>query len=138
MKRREFNISIPYPSVHFSWKKWLPSRGSVLFTLLIIGGVLLAQRVGAIPGMSTTAASTSTISYQGRLADSAGTPLTGFHNLEFRIYDVPTGGIPLWEELWTGGNAVQVSDGLFNVMLGSLNPTLVSAIQGYDELYLGI
>jgi hypothetical protein len=33
---------------------------------------------------------------------------------------------------------VDVSDGLFNVMLGSINNTLASAIEGYDELYLGI
>jgi hypothetical protein len=51
---------------------------------------------------------------------------------------VPTGGVPLWTEMWTGANAVDVSDGLFNVMLGSIDNTLVSAIEGYDELYLGI
>jgi len=51
---------------------------------------------------------------------------------------VPTGGVPLWEEFWTGGNAVDVSDGLFSVMLGSINDTLCSAIEGRDELYLGI
>ena len=38
----------------------------------------------------------------------------------------------------TGGNSVNVSDGLFNVMLGSLDNTLASAIAGHDELYLGI
>jgi len=58
--------------------------------------------------------------------------------MEFRIYDVPTGGTPLWEEYWTGGNSVQVSDGLFNVMLGSIDNTLTSAIAGHNELYLGI
>jgi hypothetical protein len=51
---------------------------------------------------------------------------------------VPDGGVPLWEEFWTGGNSVQVSDGLFNVMLGSISNTLASAIEGHDELYLGI
>ena len=34
--------------------------------------------------------------HQGRLADSSGNPLTGKYNLEFRIYDVPTGEVPLW------------------------------------------
>jgi hypothetical protein len=58
--------------------------------------------------------------------------------MEFRVYDVPTGGTPLWEELWTGGNAVSVSDGLFNVMLGSLNTGLANVVQTRDELYLGI
>jgi len=72
------------------------------------------------------------------LADSSGNPLTDKVNMEFRIYDVPTGGVPLWTEMWTGGSAVDVSDGLFNVMLGSIDNTLASAIEGYDELYLGI
>ena len=34
--------------------------------------------------------------------------------------------------------SVEVSDGLLNVMLGSLNNTLASTIDGHDELYLGI
>jgi len=35
-------------------------------------------------------------------------------------------------------NSVSVSDGLFNVMLGSINTGLAAAIEGHDELYLGI
>ncbi len=58
--------------------------------------------------------------------------------MEFRIYDVPTGGAPLWEELWTGGNAVSVSDGLFSVLLGSLNTGLTAVVQSHDALYLGV
>lgn len=92
---------------------FLPNGG----TLILIALLIATQSVWARAAQSTAATSTSTISYQGRLADAGGTPLTGLHNLEFRIYDTPSGGVPLWEELWTGGNAVQVSDGLFNVML---------------------
>jgi hypothetical protein len=112
----------------------VPNLGSVLLVL-----VLLYTFPGiAAPSQSPSMASTVTIPYQGRLADTGGSPVTGMQNMEFRIYDVPTGGTPLWEELWTGGNAVSVSDGLFNVMLGSLNNGLASVIQTYDELYLGI
>jgi hypothetical protein len=107
-------------------------------TLLLVVVLLLTVPSLAAPRNAPQATSTSTISYQGRLADSVGNPLTGYYNLEFRIYDMPTGGTPLWEEFWTGGNSVQVSDGLFNVMLGSIDNTLASAIAGYDELYLGI
>ena len=64
--------------------------------------------------------------------------MTGKYNIEFRLYDIPTGGTPLWTEMWTGANAVDVSDGLFNVMLGSIDNTLASSIEGHDELYLGI
>jgi len=56
----------------------------------------------------------------------------------FRLYDVTAGGTPLWEEQWTGSNGVQVSDGLFNVMLGSLTPIPQSVITGNSTLFLGI
>lgn len=114
--------------------RWfLPNGG----TLILIALLIATQSVWARANQQN-GASTNTISYQGRLADSSGTPLTGFHNLEFRIYNVASGGVPLWEELWTGGNAVQISDGLFNVMLGSLDPSLATAIVDQNELYLGI
>jgi len=115
--------------------RWfLPNGGTIMLVLILIA----TQSVWARSVGSPTAASTSTISYQGRLADTAGEPLTGLYNMEFRIYDVPDGGVPLWEEFWTGGDSVQVSDGLFNVMLGSIDTALAAAIEGHDELYLGI
>ena len=115
--------------------RWFtPNGGTILLVLVLIA----TQSVWARSMQSTTATSTSTISYQGRLADTGGEPLTGLYNMEFRIYDAPDGGVPLWEEFWTGGNSVQVSDGLFNVMLGSIETSLAAAIEGHDELYLGI
>jgi len=138
MNKKQVSFTIPWPSLSQAWafaRKWLlPNPG----TLILM--VILALAVPAIagPSQAPAAPSTSTISYQGRLADSAGNPLTGKYNLEFRIYTAPTGGTPLWTEMWTGGNAVDVSDGLFNVMLGSINTALASAIQGRNELYLGI
>jgi hypothetical protein len=115
--------------------KWfLPNGGTVLLILLLIATQSLWAQ--SLPGPTST--STSTISYQGRLADADGNPLTGVYNMEFRIYSHPTAGEPLWTEYWTGGNSVQISDGLFNVMLGSINTSLVSAIHGNNELYVGI
>jgi len=120
----------------------LPAPGNVLFTLLLVAGLLWAQSVGALPlgrpQAAPAAASTGTIAYQGRLADANGNPLTGTYNMIFRLYAVPTGGTPLWEEQWTGSNGVRVSDGLFNVMLGSLTPIQQSVIAGRDQLWLGI
>jgi len=131
--------SVPSEQHHPRWLRWVgrqlvPNVG----TLLMVVVLLLTVPSLAAPLYAPAATSTSTISYQGRLADSSGNPLTGKYNLEFRIYTVPTGGTPLWTEMWTGGNAVDVSDGLFNVMLGSINNTLASAIAGQGELYLGI
>ena len=58
--------------------------------------------------------------------------------MEFRLYDTPISTTPLWAEFWTGGNAVNVSDGLFSVMLGSINTGLSAVVQSHSELYLGI
>ncbi|MBM4456459.1 MAG: hypothetical protein FJ011_01635 [Chloroflexi bacterium] len=127
---------------------WLPSRGNVIFTLLMIALLIAAQTVGALPagrpqggdhkGIAPTATSTGTIAYQGRLADADGNPLTGTYNMIFRLYDAATGGVPLWEEQWTGSNGVKVSDGLFNVMLGSLAQLPISQFTNSPSLFLGI
>jgi hypothetical protein len=56
----------------------------------------------------------------------------------FRLYDAAAGGTPLWEEPWTGSNGVRVSDGLFNVMLGSLTLIPAALITDHSSLFLGI
>jgi len=57
------------------------------------------------------------LNYQGYLAE-AGVPLNGTVEVTFRLYDVPTGGTPLWTETQN----VNVTDGSFSVLLGSANP----------------
>ncbi|MBM4456452.1 MAG: hypothetical protein FJ011_01595 [Chloroflexi bacterium] len=89
-------------------------------------------------GIAPTAASTGTIAYQGRLADATGAPLTGTYNMTFRLYTGATGGTPLWSEQWTGTNGVKVSDGLFNVMLGSLTQLPISQFTNSQSLFLDI
>ena len=106
---RYLNLRIPIPDTEglLHLQSWLPSRGNVLFTLLVVAGLLWASNAGALPLRSTkyaVSSSTGTIAYQGRLADSAGAPLTGTYNMIFRLYDVAAGGASLWEERWTGSN----------------------------------
>ena len=148
MKYRDLNfrLRIPQPETHFDKRLvtgWLPTRGNVLFTLLVAALLLVAQTVGALPlgrpqGIAPTAASTGTIAYQGRLANADGNPTHqhGWH--DFPPDDAAAGGAPLWEEQWTGSNGVQVSDGLFNVMLCSLTPIPASLITAHSSLFLGI
>ncbi|MBP7963350.1 MAG: hypothetical protein KBG20_15855 [Caldilineaceae bacterium] len=119
--------------------QWLPAPGNIIFAILLILGLFWVQRVGALNlGATVAGTSTGTIAYQGRLADSAGTPLTETLNMSFRLYAQASGGTSLWTEQWTGSNGVQVSDGLFNVMLGSLEPISQNIITGNDNLFLGI
>jgi len=125
--------------VSSGWLNWIsrqfiPNLGSVLLVLILFS--VFPGLAAPLTGINAT--SISTIPYQGRLADASGNPVTGKQNMEFRIYDVPAGGTPLWEEFWTGANSVDVSDGLFSVMLGSINTGLTAVVQGNTTLYLGI
>ncbi|MCP4536530.1 MAG: hypothetical protein GY832_05235 [Chloroflexi bacterium] len=139
-ERRKINSAqSPTRLIRPGWLRWVarqlaPNLGSVVLVLIL----LYAFPGIAAPLRAPTATSISTIPYQGRLADAGGTPITAKQNMEFRVYDAPVSGTPLWEEFWTGGNSVNVSDGLFSVMLGSINTGLASVVQGYDELYLSI
>jgi hypothetical protein len=67
------------------------------------------------------------MSHQGRLLDSSDQPLTGTYTLTYSIYEVPTGGAPLWTEDHVG---VQVVDGLFSVELGSTVPLSPDVLSG--------
>lgn len=138
-QHRKSQATFHSPSVT-GWRWLLPTSGNVIFTLLVIGSLLWAQRVGAISLGAPLAAMTSTagIPYQGRLADKNGAPLTQTVNMIFRLYAAVSGGLPLWEEQWTGASSVQVSDGLFNIMLGSLTPIPPTVITSNSNLFLGI
>jgi len=103
-------VQEPAPTGRRGWLHWLgrqmvPNIG----TLLMVVVLLLTIPSLAAPLLAPSATSTSTISYQGRLADAEGNPLTDTYPMVFRIYDVPTGGVPLWTEHWNGGNSVRSS-----------------------------
>lgn len=141
--RKQLDIlsSIRKTLAHVNWRAWLPSRGSVVFTLVLVLALFWAQSVNALPWMGNPATSSTSIStwpYQGRLADSAGNPITATVPMIFRLYASAEGGVPLWEENWAGPNSVEVSDGLFNIMLGSLTPIPHSLVTNNSSLWLGI
>ena len=144
MKHREVNLKfrIPHPEWHIGLlsTRWLPTPGNVLFTLLVVGGLLWASSVGALPFRAPSLAgnSTTTISYQGRLADSAGNPITTSGiGMQFCLYDTDVGGSPL-DDWCENHPSVPVEDGLFSVLLGSINPIPVSTLAGHSTLWLGI
>ncbi len=59
------------------------------------------------------------INYQGMLTDDSGNPLTGSFDITFKIYNDASAGTKRWEETQSG---VTVTNGLFNVILGSVTP----------------
>ena len=83
----------------------------------IILRTLIAIIFGLISFQSANADIPEIISYQGILSDSTGSPLTGDYNITVSIYDQESGGVALWSE--THANVV-VSDGKFNIMMGSV------------------
>lgn len=107
-------------------------------TVLVVIILLLTVPSLAATNKTPSASSISTISYQGQLTDSENNPITGLYAMEFRIYDVASEGTALWSEMWTDDHKVEVTGGLFNVLLGSINYSLSESIAGYTELYLGI
>jgi hypothetical protein len=68
------------------------------------------------------------------LTETDGTPIDGAVSIVFTIYDDSTGGNPKWTETHA---AVQVTDGLFSVILGSTAP-LTDTVFADPERYLGI
>lgn len=94
--------------------------------LIVVALVILlsAPVVGAVPKL---------ISYQGLLNNQSGVPVNGTVSFVFTIYGVPTGGVAMWTEAQT----VSVSNGVFNVQLGSITP-LPASLFSTDTLYLGV
>jgi hypothetical protein len=74
------------------------------------------------------------IYFQGILLDDNDEPVSGAYVFTFRIYDASAGGTELWEETHT---SVQVSNGLYTVKLGSVDPLNSSVFDG-DTCYIGV
>ena len=95
---------------------------------------ILIFLVGGIVGLAPTASPVpQLINYQGMLTDSdTGEPLTGPVDIVFHLYESATILTPLWSESWPD---VNVTNGLFHVLLGGITP-LADSLFVYD-LWLG-
>jgi len=119
-------------------KKLLPH----VVTLVLAALLVLTQQVWSGPLTSRlasrtaqTASSKTTVNYQGYLIDSSGSSVNDTLDMVFRLYDVESGGTHLWTETQLG---VPVTDGLFSVLLGSVNVLPQSLFEQNDDLWLGI
>jgi len=109
-------------------------------TVALVGLMLWSSRVWASTHsapVTNGGGINAVVPFQGTLTDAAGQPLDGQVDITFRLYSVPQGGTPLWEEVHQGDNAVPVVRGLFHVNLGSLTP-LTAEVWETSPLYLGI
>ena len=96
----------------------------VLFTSLLLS-FAISTTVHAVPLQLTQ---------QGRLLDPTGTAVSGLHDLTFRIYDDPNGGVLLWEEVITE----DFVNGYYASVLGSdtVNNPLDSSILSMYPIYM--
>ena len=98
---------------------------SVIFGL-IVGLVLAVADIEV--GM---AAPPQLLNYQGRLTDTGGTPQTGTFSMTFRFFDTEVAGNALPTALpWEETQSVEVVDGAFSVLLGSVIPMPVELFDG--------
>lgn len=108
------------------------SRTIFLVLLLTLSTLLAAATARAgVPQL---------IHYQGTLTNTSGQLVAdGQYNVEFRIYDVPTGGTPLWIEPWDGTTTpISTVGGVFNVLLGTNVPFAESFFADHPATYLAI
>ncbi|MEM7531401.1 MAG: H-type lectin domain-containing protein [Chloroflexota bacterium] len=123
-----------------NWLLWLlPTPGNIIFTLLVVSGLLWTQNIGAISlEIKNAPSTTTTLPYQGRLTDANGNPVSASQSMTFQLYSEASGGTALWTENRSGENSVTVTDGLFNVMLGNVTSLDQSIITTNSTLYLGV
>ncbi|MEI6281048.1 MAG: hypothetical protein WCP17_03570, partial [bacterium] len=77
------------------------------------------------------------INYQAKLTGNSGVAVTnGTYNMEFALYTALSGGTAIWTEARTGLNKVQVTSGLFSVLLGEI--TTLASVDFNQTLYLGV
>lgn len=112
-------------------RQLIPNIGSIL----MMAAMLFVYDAHAAGLNAST--SPQTINYQGIISTVAGTLINGNIGLTIRIYPTQSGGTPLWMETRTGINAVPVTNGLFEILLGSVTP-IPSTVWDNPTLYLSI
>ena len=96
----------------------------VFLMFILITNIVEAQDMPGVP---------TVVNYQGYLTDKDGKALSDSYDLLFRLYP-DTSKTSNWE--WSEVQTVEVTNGLFNVLLGSVTPLTPADLQG--DKFLGI
>ena len=108
-----------------------------LFGIVLVGSAslsFLSQSVLAATGINDQ------ISFQGKVVNTNGTNVSnGNYDFVFKLYTVSSGGAAVWTETWNSGTSqVTVTDGIFQVNLGTHTDLPGSIDFNTDNIYLGI
>ncbi len=116
--------------------RWLtPNGGTIILILLLV----FTQNIWARPALETAGTpgpSGKTISYQGRLTDSGGSPRNGNFAMTFALYNAATAGTLVWGP--ESHPSVTVSNGLFSVGLGSQTSGGIPTTVWNGDIYLQV
>jgi len=102
-----------------------------LSSVIIAGVFLLFTSVSAPPVLSGVP---QLLNLQGRLTDKQGVPLTGEYKVKFSLWDSVQGGGSVWSEFQT----VRAERGIFQVLLGAVQPMPAEVFTGSPHRYLEI
>jgi hypothetical protein len=115
-------------------------KKTILLTVSLAGAAIIAallwtlNTAQAAPQAAAPPIAPS-ISYQGRLTTPSGTPVEdGVYTMTFSIYNDPTTGSPLWTQTST----VTVTNGLFDVALGSITNPINATVFPGGPRWLGV
>jgi hypothetical protein len=90
-------------------------KAYVPFAAVVIALVLTAPTLADAPNL---------LNYQGRLTDPSGNPKNGTFSMQFAVFDAESGGNQLpTGSPWSETQNVSVTNGVFNVLLGSVTQT---------------
>jgi N-acetylneuraminic acid mutarotase len=96
-------------------------------------GVAISITLSCLVAANSVWAVPALINFQGSLAGSDGVPVEGTLSINFSIYKVVTEGEPIWKE----SQELIVSNGMFSVQLGSIDPFPQDLFDN-DDLFLEI
>lgn len=104
----------------------------LFFVVLLISQGVVVSYANALAGVSDK------LSYQGRLTDSSGAPLTNTYCIRYSIYDAQSAGTKLWPAGVPTATSTVVSNGVFNAPIGEMDSLSDYNFSANNTQYLNV
>ncbi len=113
-------------------KNILVNLFATFFVVLLISQGIVAQYVNAVAGVANK------LSYQGRLTNNSGAPLTNTYCVRYSIYDTESAGTKLWPAGTPTATSTIVSNGIFNAPVGEMDSLATYDFSANSTEYLNV